>query len=117
MLTACRHPCWLNWHLVLRIVRLVRQAQGPDHDRMLSQLPHEDSTGSDHAVMECRIKCWPNGRLVLRVAAGERTSGSVWQAQGLHHDLMLPGPVDPHSAGAILSLHGELMLTVNSPSP
>ena len=25
---------------------------------------------------------------------------------------MLPGPVDPHSAGAALSLHGELMVMV-----
>ena len=60
-----------------------------------------------------RIKCWPNGRLRLLVQPGERAGGTSWRPREICHDLTLPGAVDPHSAGATLSLHGELMVMVS----
>ncbi|KAK9843996.1 hypothetical protein WJX81_001510 [Elliptochloris bilobata] len=66
-------------------------------------------------IGDIKIKCWPNGRVRLNVQPGERAAaGTSWRPREACHEVMLPEPVNPHSAAATLSLHGELMLVVDT---
>ncbi|CAL5226175.1 g9003 [Coccomyxa viridis] len=60
---------------------------------------------------DIKVKCWPEGRLRIRAEPSAQTE--PWPKQvPVEHNIQLPCAVDPHSASALLTLHGLLFVKV-----
>ncbi|KAK9805172.1 hypothetical protein WJX72_003387 [[Myrmecia] bisecta] len=59
---------------------------------------------------EIRVKCWEEGRLLILGTPRNKESAALWRQQELRFDIPLPSRVEPRSAHALLTLHGQLYI-------
>ena len=60
----------------------------------------------------CSVKCWNSGKLLVCQNPRESDANERWGIVPLKHKIRLPKPVEAHTARALVTLHGQLYISV-----
>lgn len=63
----------------------------------------------------CSVKCWDSGKLLVCQNPRESEANEKWGVVPLKHKIRLPKPVEAGTARALVTLHGQLYISVSCP--
>ena len=62
------------------------------------------------------MKCWDNGKLVVAKVPKQSEANRRWGVAPSKHKILLPRPVHATTARAVVTLHGQLYMSVTCQS-
>lgn len=63
----------------------------------------------------CSVKCWNSGKLLVCQNPRDTAANEKWGIVPLKHKIRLPKPVVAQTARALVTLHGQLYISVSCP--
>ena len=70
---------------------------------------------SEYDCPHCSVKCWDSGKLLVCQNPRESDTNEKWGITPLKHKIRLPRPVEASTARALVTLHGQLYISVSCP--